>query len=299
MKPRLIALLALVVATVPACSATEADSQESDLASSDVASVFAAVRADAVRLAGEPGDIPQRAVFLHEIFVDSSGNHAFPEVALHGALWAKNFFSEASELESVAVAIGLTDIGVLSRLQAAGEEFGLALQTANRQVFIDTYTNYYFTKRVGAQPGADRFVQRELLDALNAMHLRTAARDPLTQPERRALFLRALAREQEETVAPRVAAAVAAIDPPEARPVFLRPIVRFSYFPFGTVFFFDDFSNKAERIARATDAYDLAEQVGWPDVADAMRDYGTLPDEYFADRAGYAQRLRSKLLGRP
>lgn len=50
------------------------------------------IRREAGRLAGGPGDMPQRVALLHSIFEDSGGNHVFPEVALHGALWAYGFY---------------------------------------------------------------------------------------------------------------------------------------------------------------------------------------------------------------
>ena len=49
----------------------------------DVAESYRKIRAEGVRLAGGPGDIPQRVALLHSIYVDSGGNHTFPEVALH------------------------------------------------------------------------------------------------------------------------------------------------------------------------------------------------------------------------
>ena len=34
----------------------------------------------------------------HRVFADSAGNHAFPMVALHGALWAAGFFETTGRL---------------------------------------------------------------------------------------------------------------------------------------------------------------------------------------------------------
>src|SRR5207237_8089872 len=97
----------------------------------------ARVRAEATRLAGAPGDIPQRVVFLHEIYVDSRGNHAFPEVALHGALWAHDFFRSTQLLRDVG---GLL-LGFLNHpsLVETLDAFALAINTTHRQVFVDTY----------------------------------------------------------------------------------------------------------------------------------------------------------------
>src|SRR5207253_3094463 len=53
-------------------------------AGTDLAAAHGAIRREAVRLAGGPGDIPPRVALHHAIFLDSGGNHCFPEVALHG-----------------------------------------------------------------------------------------------------------------------------------------------------------------------------------------------------------------------
>jgi hypothetical protein len=36
--------------------------------------------------------MPQRVTLLNSVFLDSKRNHAFPQVALHGALWAYRFY---------------------------------------------------------------------------------------------------------------------------------------------------------------------------------------------------------------
>ena len=43
--------------------------------------IYQELRREATILAGEPSDIPQRAALLHEIFLDSKGNHGFAEGA--------------------------------------------------------------------------------------------------------------------------------------------------------------------------------------------------------------------------
>ena len=58
----------------------------------DLENRYQELRKEATILAGEPSDIPQRAAMLHEIFLDSHGNHGFAEIATHGALWGYNFF---------------------------------------------------------------------------------------------------------------------------------------------------------------------------------------------------------------
>src|SRR5882757_2900249 len=122
---------------------------------SDLARAHAEIRADATRLAGGPGDMPQRVALLHAIFADSNGNHAFPEVALHGALWAYRYFYDVDER---------------ARRSYMLFEFSQGFKEANRSVFIDTYTNYVFSKRHGEAPGADEILAPELLEALNRVH---------------------------------------------------------------------------------------------------------------------------------
>ena len=56
------------------------------------------IRAEATLLAGELTDIPKRVVELYSIYHDSYGNHTFPQVALHGALWAYGFFETTGTL---------------------------------------------------------------------------------------------------------------------------------------------------------------------------------------------------------
>jgi len=60
------------------------------------------LRREATVLAGEPKDIPQRAAMLHEIYLDSRGNHGFAEIATHGALWGFRFFETTGTLGNLA-----------------------------------------------------------------------------------------------------------------------------------------------------------------------------------------------------
>jgi hypothetical protein len=77
------------------------------------------------------------------------------------------------------------------------------------------------------------------------------------------VFKTSLLFEQEKSVGPQIEKAVAKFDCPILRTLVLKPIVQFAYFPPFTMFSFNDFSNKAERILYATRAYDLAQEAGW------------------------------------
>ena len=136
----------------------------------ELAAAHQEIRAEAVRLAGGPGDMPPRVALLHSIFVDSGGNHVFPEVALHGALWAYGFYERRGTVSRMISSRYFYDREERARRAYMLFEFSQGFKEANRSVFIDTYTNYFFTKRHGEDPGADEIVPPELLEALNRAH---------------------------------------------------------------------------------------------------------------------------------
>src|SRR3954453_22910171 len=133
------------------------------------------IRAEATRLAGGPGDMPPRVALLHSIFCDSNGNHAFPEVALHGALWAYGFYERRGTVNRLINQRYFYDGEERARRSYMLFEFSNGFKEANRSVFVDTYTNYFFTKDHGDADGADEVLAPELLDALNRVHHAAAA----------------------------------------------------------------------------------------------------------------------------
>ncbi|HEY3729055.1 MAG TPA: hypothetical protein VGL51_17895 [Solirubrobacteraceae bacterium] len=259
---------------------------------SDLAAAYDELKAEAVRLAGGPGDMPQRVALLHSIFEDSERNHAFPEVALHGALWAYGFYERRGAVSRMIAYRYFYDRDERARRSYMLFEFSQGFKEANRSVFMDTYANYYFTKRHGEAPGAEEVMAPQLLDALNRVHHAARSRRALSIDERRRVFETALLFEQETTVGPKVKQEVAKFDCPILTRIVLKPIVRFMYFPRLTTLRFHDFSNTDERIEKAIHSYELAERTGWPRVADCIRYYGVLPDRFFADPVGYGDQLR-------
>lgn len=244
---------------------------------------YARLRAEATRLAGEPGDIARRVMVHHHLYLDSRGNHAFPLVALHGALWAAGFFESTGRLGQVLRARYFYSTRErLFRMRLLGG-FAEGFKTVNRQVFIDTFTNYFFTRHYGHHRLASELVHPELFQALVAMHAATRAGVVLSPAAKRDLFMLSLRFEQEITVAPGVSAEIGKFDCPILRFLCLRPLVRFSYFPMGTFLVFSNFADTHERIAKAVRSYDLAERVGWHHVETAMRSYGVLPAPYWDD----------------
>ncbi len=264
----------------------------------DLDTAYAEKRALATKLAGAPGDIVQRVVAHHSIWLDSRGNHAFPLVALHGALWAYGFFELTGKLAQLIQYRYFLDAEERASRLAMLMSFAEGFKAVNREVFIDTFTNYYFTKEHGREKGADRFLRAELLDALNEMHAATAAERALDTDRARHVFVQALLFEQEVTVAPGIQREIVKLDCPILTALCKKPMVRFSYFPIWRRFYFRDFASKDERIDKAIRSFDIAQYRGWDEVERSMRSYELLPDPFFADPAAYLLALKQRIVVR-
>lgn len=242
---------------------------------------YDAIKSHAAELAGGLQDIPRRATILHHLYNDSGGNHVFSLIAAHGALWAFRYFETGGSLGRLmsyryfynskerAFRLGL--------LNSFAEQF----REVNRQVCVDTWTNYHFTKRFGAEPGAEKVVPEPLLSALNQVHDASQQGEELSAEAKREVFSASFQCEQEITVAPGVKQAVAGFDCPILKILILRPLVRFSYFPRTRFFFFKDFSNTDERIEKGVQAFQFAAGAGWNRVVQSMQQYRVLPSDYF------------------
>jgi hypothetical protein len=259
----------------------------------DLAAAHDELKREAHRLAGGPGDMPQRVAVLHSIFEDSGRNHTFPEVALHGALWAYGFYERRGAVSRMITYRYFYDRDERARRAYMLFVFSQGLKEANRSVFIDTYANYYFTKRHGDAAGAGQVVAPQLLDALNRVHQAARSGRSLPLAERGEVFETSLLFEQESTVGPKVKEEVSKFNCPVLRAIVLKPFVHFNYFPRLTTLRFHDFGDTDERIHNAIRSYELAEQIGWPRVAECIRYHGVLPDHFFADPIGYADQLRA------
>jgi hypothetical protein len=260
-------------------------------ASPELVAAYDAIRKEAVGLAGGPGDMPPRVALLHTIFVDSNGNHAFPEVALHGALWAYGFYERRGTVSRAISYRYFYDADERARRSYMLFEFAQGFKEANRSVFIDTYANYVFSKRHGEQPGADAIIAPALLEELNRVHHAARAGRRLASHERARVFEQALLFEQELTVGPKIREEVAKFDCPVLSAIVLRPVVRFSYFPRTTFLAFSNFGSTEERIEKAVRSYDLAERAGWPRVGGAIRRAAVLPQRFFESPRSYADEL--------
>ena len=238
------------------------------------------IRAEAARLAGAPSDIIQRILVHHDVYRDSSGNHAFPLIALHGALWAARFFETTGYIGDALRVRYFHNSRERGIRMAILNGFAQGFKAVNREVFIDTFTNYYYTKHYGEHPNAGGALHPDLFIALNAVHEATRSGVAIAPARKRLLFLQALQHEQEVTVAPGVKAEIEKFDCPILKFLCLRPLVHLSYFPRSSYLFFRNFADANERIEKAMRSYDLAARIGWPRVEAALGSSRLLPKAY-------------------
>ncbi len=254
------------------------------------------LRREATVLAGEPSDIPQRAAFLHEIFLDSHGNHGFAEIATHGALWGFRFFETTGTLGNLISYRYFYDPQEMKYRHGLLQMFADGFKTANRSVFIDTYSNYYFTKKFGEEKESEKILTPELLGALRQIHRAAQTKNQTDLPTRRELFQTTLQWEQETTVAPKVKEEIAKFDCPVLKRLVMKPFVRFKYFPRFKLFWFKNFSDTDERIRNAHQCFEIAENAGWENVFSAMKKYDVMSRNFFENPLKFAAHLKEKLL---
>ena len=108
---------------------------------------LAALRAQAVALAGTTGDLVQRASVYHSLYDHSGGNHGFPLLAAHGALWASGYFRRGVRFGGLVAQarrwLGHDRDELMRRLHRFAEDF----RDINRRVCVETYFIYWLTER--------------------------------------------------------------------------------------------------------------------------------------------------------
>lgn len=254
------------------------------------------LKREATALAGGLTNLSQRATVYRQIFLESRGNHAFPLIAAHGALWAGGYFRFGMKL-GAALSWQYAFQPEFRSIQLKKlDEFADVFRDINRRVCIDTYVNFHFTKQFGDSPDATEFVDAELLEPLNRLH--AAARDDreMTEAEKQMVFEAHFRHEQDHVVGPTLAQAVTDFDWPLVRSIALRPIVTFAYFPKGTRLWFRNFASKNERIENGLTAFGIASDVGWKTVDTALQSYEVLPKRFFAAPAAYFREFREAML---
>lgn len=262
----------------------------------NLATGYARIRQEATLLAGGLGDLAQRASVYHHLYEDSGGRNVFPLIAAHGALWGSGYFALGLRVGALLSFQYLRQPAVRREKLRQLHAFADAFRQINRQVCIEAYSAYHFSKLHGRAPGAERYMQPRLLAALNRCHRAQTLGEPLPQPARRELFEAFFLWEQAFIVGPAVEQALANLDWPLIRHVALRPRIEFAYFRSSREMKFSDFASTAERIEKGLRAYELAEQAGLLEVEAALKCYGILPGAFFAGSAGYFEGLRQRLL---
>jgi len=253
-------------------------------------------RLEGEKLAGSLTQLTQRASVYRHIYRASGGNHIFPLIAAHGALWARGYFRWALDLgQKLSWQYALQPAYRQQQL-AALDKFADAFRDVNRRVCADTYANFHFTAEHGDDPLVRQLLAAELVDALNVIHHAQRDGRTLTTAQKQAIFTAHFYNEQQYIVGPSLQAAVDAFDWPLVKFIALKPVIRFGYFPEGTSFWFRDFTNRAERIARGLQAFEVAAQVGFETVEAKLRKYAMLPDEFFTQPVEYFDSLRQEVL---
>jgi len=250
---------------------------------------------EATRLAGSLTALSQRATTYHHLFRDSGGNHVFPLIAAHGALWARGYFAFGMQLGRYLSWQYFFDSNHRRRQLACLEEFANAFREVNRRVCVDTYANYHFTERFGEHPEAAAIVDRQLLDALNRVHAARRAGREMSDQEKRQVFETHFLHEQTHVVGPSLQAAVDHFEWPLLREIALRPLIRFAFFRNREYFWFRNFANREERIEKGLRAFEIAASIGWDRVESSLQDYAVLPSAFFADSVQYFAELRASL----
>ena len=254
------------------------------------------LKAQAEVLAGGLTDIPRRVAILTNIYLDSGRNHTFSQMAAHGALWALGYFEDGGSLGRLVAKRYFYNPQERAYRLGILREFAEGFRAVNRLVCIDTYTNYHFVKQYGEFSSAVDFIPASLLDALNRVHHARRGETSLSPTEMRQVFEQSFHCEQEVTVAPGVAKAVAEFECKIMRTLCLHPVVRFAYFPRFRYLLFRDFSDKQERIEKGMRAYDIATQVGWDHVWKTMEYYGQMPQRFFSSPLDYFHEIKAEIV---
>lgn len=263
----------------------------------ELRTTFEDLQKEGLRLAGGLNDLSQRATVYHHIFKDSGGNHIFPLIAAHGALWARSWFSFGMKLGKVLSWQYALNAETRRSKLAKLEEFANVFRDINRRVCVDVYANFHFTKRYGKHPDASKIVPADLLEALNRVHAANDSGTELTDDERREVFTAHFLSEQQHIVGPSIEKGIAEFDWPLLRMIALRPLIRFAYFR--RTFLFRNFANREERIEKGLLAFNTAAEIGWENVEQDLRKYDVLPEQFFAKPIEYFASLREAVLASP
>lgn len=262
-----------------------------------IARDYARIRQEAETLAGESGDFIQRACVFHRIFEHSGGNHAFPLLAAHVALWGSANFKIGMAVGRV---LSLGFVGQPDRRRAKMtmlNDFCAAFQEINRRVCVESYTTYFMTARHGDHPDIASYVPVELVEALSKCHEARRNGQVLDGTALRNVYGTFFLWEQNNVVGPGVEAAVAALDWPLVLWLAMHPAIRFGYFPLTKHLWFRAFDNHEGRIKKGMQAFDIADKSGWPSVARSLKSYNLMPASFVLAPLKHFDGIKRDLFG--
>jgi hypothetical protein len=113
---------------------------------------YSAVRCEGDLMAGSRADLEQRAVVYHQLFRHSRGNHVFPLLAAHGALWAKGYFALGMKVGWAFSLLDLHRTGQRRERLAGMTAFADAFRDINRRVCIEAYATYHSPRDTVRRP---------------------------------------------------------------------------------------------------------------------------------------------------
>lgn len=265
------------------------------LADDDLEVCYLELRHEAEKLAGSNRDLAQRATVYHHLYHHSRGNHVFPLIAAHGALWAGGYFAFGIELGRWLSWLSLFSSTSRRRKRELLDEFADAFRNVNRLVCIETYTTYHFTALHGDHPNASKWIPSKLLAQLNRVHQARKSGVPLTEAEKREVFETFFLNEQATVVGPKINAAGESFQWPLMRCLALMPHVRFAYMN-GLGLQFWNFCDEAQRVRNGMRACDIALRVGLQHVERTLENYRVLPPGFVASSTQHFQAVRQLAL---
>ena len=261
------------------------------MGSDEAIAKIARLRAEATALAGRTGDLVQRASVYHHLFADSGGNHSFPLLAAHGALWASGYFRAGVRFGSLVArtrrVLGDDADALMRELTAFAEAF----RDINRRVCVETFFIYRLTADQRLREQAQQLVPPRLLAAMDRCHHARETGHALSTAERRELFEAFFLWEQAQIVGPSIDQAFSSFDWPLIRGLALRPKIRFAYFGRAPLAF-RNFSDTVERIEKGMVAFDRASAVGWSRVEHSLNAYGLMPKAFTTDPNAFFANIR-------
>ncbi len=243
----------------------------------DLDKVKSLLTIEATRLAGGLCDVSQRAATYRSLYRDSGGNHVFPLIASHGALWSKSYFRYGMLLGRCLLWQYAFWPTLRRRRLSQLKAFADAFREINRQVCVDTYVSFHLVDQFPDHPSLTHLFEPDHLATLRRLHEAKARGQVLSDYEKREIFKTHFLREQERIVGPAIDRALSTFEWPLMRYLALKPTIAFKYFPHSVAFRFSNFSRREERIERGLQAFDTAANVGWKRTEQSLDEYATKP----------------------